>query len=458
MEFTFNFGFQLFVSNLQGSKVKEGAMTYREPTIREEKCGQMLNEAVKIIATRERRKLESLDEEFGFLCGVAGKTFERYRHGGSHPEERSIEIFVPQLVGRASVDEKWIEAFLSVAGYPAAKKAALINRFFGDNREQDQPASIDFSPFEQTTQINELQVKQALYLAAQVGFCYKNTASLNILNSTHNKVVPIILWLYRDGQYHLVIQLANDTSYYFYVKGLWPQRVDVSLLAAKAALQIENYAQEISALAYLVQTLSRQGELSRAKPHLTRLLELEAIHPIPADIQVEMQSAVALYAMQHNDFDTAIASLNTAIKYAYQEQVPIPKSIIAHRIMGEAMYRKGNLTMAQKLFQDVLETAIQIGHARAAALAILNLAAIHIDTGELKEAEPLLQTGTEQARSNFDLWCTAEAYKLWGRLHLHQGSPDKSIRPLSQAREGFRQLGMLREYAEAETLIEQCMS
>lgn len=285
-------------------------------------------------------------------------------------------------------------------------------------------------------------------LAMKVGFCWNDLSQLDRLDPEHANLYEAIAWAFQNKYYPEAINLIEGVRYYYNVRGIWDERLNINRMRAEAARALGDHANEALGLAFDVEILSKQGRLDEAQPLRARLSELADEPGFSGDVHFEIGHAQALHARAANDLPRAEA--------IWREMLPITatlaaqKSIVNRRWLAIARYEQGDVPGALALFHDSLADARKHNDMRSVLGNTLKIASIALEQGDLAGAAAALdecRAGAEQLRDRRRL---SELNRLLARLYHTQGNSAAASAALNQAIDLFRRMGMRRDLAAAE--------
>jgi tetratricopeptide (TPR) repeat protein len=290
-------------------------------------------------------------------------------------------------------------------------------------------------------------------LAARVGFCWDNLDRLALLDPEHETLHTVLGWAFAQGRYRETIDLIEGVRYYYNVRGLWDERLNINQLRAKAAREIGDTANEVVALAHHVEVRSKQGNLAEAAEYLEKLLVAAQAAALPDDYVFETQHARALYSWALGDMAEAQRIWQQLL--GLSSRLGGQKHVINRRWLATCLYQQGQRDTARQLYQESLEDARRINDARSVSGNALKLAAIDLERGDLDAAAAALAECRAIAERYHDRRRLAELQRLTGQLHIARGETDVGGHALTVAADLFERMGMQRELLEVRKEIER---
>ena len=85
--------------------------------MRNREFGRLLSQAIKCIAAREDRTVESVEQAIGDILGFSLHTVQRWRRGYI-PEPEVVNHLVEIAVRRGNMPPTWVRSFLAQARHP----------------------------------------------------------------------------------------------------------------------------------------------------------------------------------------------------------------------------------------------------------------------------------------------------------------------------------------------------
>ncbi|GAB4108803.1 MAG: hypothetical protein OHK0022_60880 [Roseiflexaceae bacterium] len=286
-----------------------------------------------------------------------------------------------------------------------------------------------------------------LRLADQVGYCPNAVDRLHLLDAEHETCLRVMVWLSRHQRHAEVVQLGSGIMYFFYVRGLWDKWFEANLLQLEAARRLQDVDEELRALAYQVQTLSRQGSLDEAAMFRKELDTcIQGYTPYDETFFL-IHHCMGAYYLAIDDFDAAQRSWETIL--AQGNQISHYRRVATQQWLGVCHFYAGRLKEAQSLFESALEEAMSHNYGRYILFNRLRLVAIKLEHGQIDQASDELVQCYDLARRLQDRWHLAYTQRTFSRLHLLRGDLPAARACHREAIDLFERLGMRRELAEA---------
>ncbi|HEX2909842.1 MAG TPA: NB-ARC domain-containing protein [Chloroflexia bacterium] len=293
----------------------------------------------------------------------------------------------------------------------------------------------------------ERWVDYYVQLAMKVGYPWEDLNKLKALDTEFENVFSVLDWTFKKQHYSATIKIANNISYYHYIRGIWARKLEIEKMRAEAARKDGNTKSEIGALSSIVGTLSRQGRTTEARVYLERLNELENNVEVKSSTFFNLQKAIAYYYAGIGEIEVALMRLQRCLPFA--EHFNKQTHIVIRNRMGNLLYQLGDLEAARQLFLASLEDATKTNYKRGILYSNLKLLYINLDEGKtsgiLETLEMLIKEGEySQSRDYLPL-----IYYAYYRLSLIEGNIEKAISTLKYSIDLFEKLGMRNDLKKA---------
>jgi tetratricopeptide (TPR) repeat protein len=292
----------------------------------------------------------------------------------------------------------------------------------------------------------ERWVKWCIDLVEPVGYCWQDLGKLHLLDNDEETILSALKWSFECKRYKEALQIARGFEYYYFVRGIWRDKLEVDLIRAEAARSYGSIEEEVIARSSFVRVLSLDRKTEEAAAQLPRLNELIE-HEVSGDALYVYWNALATYYQATNQEDKEEQFLQKAMEFSGEST--IPRQINACASLADYRYRKGALSEAKRLFHTALRTAVDHNYERIIAVCGLRLAEINLAQQNLEVAEEGLATSLERANTYNDLRCIAEVQLAWAQLYTLHDDYLSAHNALQEAVDRFERLGM--RYALAET-------
>src|SRR5262249_7414664 len=140
-------------------------------------------------------------------------------------------------------------------------------------------------------------------LTSRVGKCTDDLNKLALLDPEQENVYAAIEWLSQQQRHQDTIHLAQEVSYYYFVRGEWIKGLRIDTMHAVAARSLNMTEEELLSLSYVIQLLIRQDRITDAEEYLIRLNELSNIDNYPENIRYEFLNTMSHYLIVKGDID-----------------------------------------------------------------------------------------------------------------------------------------------------------
>jgi len=319
---------------------------------------------------------------------------------------------------------------------------SLVRAFAGARlREQ--------SAYEQAAR--ERWVQWYVQLTAQVGYCWQDLDRLKLLDPEYETIPTILDWASRSQLMAEALHIAQNCSYYYYVRGLWNTRPHIHNVAAEAARRLNQPFIEAEEIAIHAEWCVRKGHFTDMELYLPKLREIVTITDAPVDTYYRAQHALALYLFCQGRIEQAQAIWRETLERA-------PDLLPHHRIslqnwLALCLVRKGFLVEARQAHLDALHEAMQHQHMRLIISIQVDLAAIDLAQGHLESAEHVLADVFAKVQQYQDRRKLPDIQRLYACLHTLRGDLPAAHAALAEAIDRFERLGMRRELAEGRAAL-----
>jgi hypothetical protein len=258
-------------------------------------------------------------------------------------------------------------------------------------------------------------------------------------------VEAAIQWCYQNDCYPETNKLIDGAGYYYYARGMWDKKLELHPLAAEIARRHQAHADELMALALLVQVLSRQCKLAEAERYLPRLGELAATRTIPDEVLAEYFAALSFYWMAQDNI--------TAVEALWQQNLRLAASANGHMVrdwLADCLLARHDWQGAQTLLQESLLDATEQKIERGIIAIQIKLIAIYLEQGDLAAASAALAEISQLACENLDRGFMALIQSAYGRYYALQDNRASARSAYTQAIDLFERLGLRRELETAQ--------
>jgi len=290
-------------------------------------------------------------------------------------------------------------------------------------------------------------------LVKKVSFCWNNLRLLESLDVEQDTIYEAAIWAFQSGQYDKSLDIAKNSNFYYYTRGFWNRSPHPHIIAANSARHLEQYTDEVEALAYHVQLLSKQGNITAAQQFIPRIQEILSLVDLCADDRFLVQHAFALYEMACKKLDVAQSIWRASLEYAHSMSVHMHISNL--QWLATCLYHQNFLEEAEELFLQSLERAYTNNHERAIISIKSKLASIYLDKEEIQKAVTLLEDSHHRAQQFQEKWYIAEIQRLYARLYITQKDHRQARTHLMEAEDLFERLGMKNHVCEVRHTMNQ---
>jgi tetratricopeptide (TPR) repeat protein len=295
-----------------------------------------------------------------------------------------------------------------------------------------------------------------MQLASMVGWAWDDLQKLNLLDAEQESILYVINWTAQHQRDQDTLQLAKGIDHYYFVRGLWSNKLEVDRLRITAAARLGNPLEQCEAIALYTQLLCLQRKTSAVEPYLRQLEQFRAELSLPVDLLIKVQHSQVFYWIALKQFHAAQQILEQLLPYGAQASVNL--KIANLHWLAFCYYQMKLIGEAERLFQEALSEARSKKHHRAILFHQRHLAEIDLDQGHLESAEKRLQECSETARFYQDRRHIAWAYRSYARLHLLRGNFPAATHALAEAIDLFERIGLPDDLAEAHAALVQLKS
>ena len=284
-------------------------------------------------------------------------------------------------------------------------------------------------------------------LTSSVGHSWDNLDKLNILENDEEVILSSVEWAFVNKHHQDVVSISDHITYYYYVRGLWNQRLRVESLRADAAHIIGDITQEIIALSNFVMISSRQGKMNETDAIIERLLTLKDLDALPTSAYFRYYHALAFHQYSNGNVSSALSiwqGLNTP-----NSQLSIHDQAIVLRWIGECLLSQDQILEASNILQNTLDLTITNNLRRSFLFVKIRLAKIDLLQNRIEESYQKLQECFFISHQYKDRWYTAQIQYLLFCIFLEKADLPAARAALSEAIDLFERLGMRRELADA---------
>lgn len=290
-------------------------------------------------------------------------------------------------------------------------------------------------------------VRWYIALAEKVGYCWEDLSKLEALDPEQETIYAVIEWTLAHEYYDEALAISKGVSFYYYARGFWDKQPPANLVRAQAARALGSVLEEIEALGYHIQVLSKQGNITEAGRLLPRLHELTQQTDLSGDIYFCANHAEGLYWLARGRLDLAQAAWRKSMER--QSDASDSTYVATRQWLATCLYQQGEFAEARELFQTTLEYARERGYTQGVIDIQTKLAAIYLDQQDGERSELALAESNALAHRYRDRACIARIKRLYARLHAARGELAEAEMMLNEAIDIFERLGMRHELDEA---------
>jgi transcriptional regulator with XRE-family HTH domain len=309
-------------------------------------------------------------------------------------------------------------------------------------------ARLDDAP-EMTQVLRRRWLDWYIGLAESVGYCWNDATRLEKLDAEGENIQHVLEWALGQGFYADTLRLTKGVGYYYYVRGLWERKPPINLITVEAARKLGAKVQEIEGLAYHLQVLSKQGNLTEAAIVRDELAGLVQNVRLPGEPAFVYGHALALYDLARGEYDAAWEGWHGLIELA--GQVSAHHFIIVRQWLGICSYLLHNAAQAALWFGGALSESVNYDYKQGIVANLIGLSDIDLDNGDLTIAAERLSQARQYATRYKYRDHQAQIERLTARLATLQGNPHEAAEALHAALDLFERLGMRRELNETHT-------
>jgi tetratricopeptide (TPR) repeat protein/transcriptional regulator with XRE-family HTH domain len=277
----------------------------------------------------------------------------------------------------------------------------------------------------------------------------KSPEKLQILESYSTTILSFLKWAYNQQQWEQYLQLYIATKELLNIISLHSARIVYPKWAADAAkhrgkheFQIRSLLQVVRLYIYIEET-EKAGQIFRQAEDVYNAVKLD--HHAQNIVERRFGIAKVLLLM-------------------YTEQVPLAHSLILKLLPGAqdvehslelsyylalSLHKLGRNNEASSILNHILANNEPSFDQMLICRTYTTLIEIHLVTGEIIEAKPLVERSIATAVQLRDRYQIARARKNQGRLLIFQGDFAEARVCLAEALDLFERIGVRRELAEA---------
>jgi tetratricopeptide (TPR) repeat protein len=318
---------------------------------------------------------------------------------------------------------------------------------------------VEQADFEQVAR--ERWITWYVELISKVGHCWNDLGRLSLLDAEQLNAMFIIENLFQAQRFLDILCISNGNhdftsdgyrveygiSYYYYVRGLWNEKIKVDTIFADSAKKLANAEAEIVYRTNLISIYCRQESIAAAEQELYRLTILMNHGEVSGYSHACFYRARADYFFAQKDYDAAFTEWEKSVPFVAVTSIPLYISSLSWS--GVCLYRIGRLSEALEIFQSTLREAQKYAFT-SAILSLLDwIAKIHIAEKRFAEAEKILVETCYTARQESVWLCVAFLSQGLAQIYIYKGDSTSACKNLLEAIDLFERLGKRRELAEA---------
>ncbi|MEU9668465.1 BTAD domain-containing putative transcriptional regulator [Streptomyces bobili] len=254
--------------------------------------------------------------------------------------------------------------------------------------------------------IHDRWIRHFLRLAGSMGFCPQDITRLRALDGpgVRPNIEYAMTWCMENGRPADALEMARETRYYYYVRGLWGTDPDVHLLRARAAAEIGDRAEEFDALVYYLNVTAKQENTTQVDRHLPRVEEIlrdPDVH-ISSRSMAEYRHVVALHLLAAGKY--AAATDQWRANLADPEGLGPANYNANLRWLAVCLSRTGpeHRAKAWQMFVEAREHAIEHGYERAAILISHQLMELQYSSDPSRDCALALIRDLEELRERVE--------------------------------------------------------
>ncbi|MGW0877794.1 BTAD domain-containing putative transcriptional regulator [Streptomyces sp. NPDC002740] len=308
--------------------------------------------------------------------------------------------------------------------------------------------------------IHDRWIRHFLRLAGSVGFCPQDITRLRALDGPRirRNIEYAMTWCMENGRPADTLEMARETRYYYYVRGMWGTDPDVHLLRARAAAEIGDRAEEFDALVYYLNVTAKQENTTQVDRHLPRVEEIlsDPDVRISARSMAEYRHVVALHLLAAGKYAEAKAQWHVNLEDP--ESLGHANYNANLRWLAVCLSRTGpeHRAEAWQMFVSAREHAIEHGYERAAILISLQMMELQYSSDPSRDCALALIRDLEELQERVE--DTADqrymADRLWllARCLRRCGETEAAVMQAGIAMDLYSRLGLVEWAARARDL------
>ncbi|RDG39416.1 AfsR/SARP family transcriptional regulator [Streptomyces corynorhini] len=308
--------------------------------------------------------------------------------------------------------------------------------------------------------VHDRWIRHFLRLARSVGFCPQDITRLRALDGprVRRNIEYAMTWCMENGRPADALEMARETRYYYYVRGMWGADPDVHLLRARAAAEIGDRAEEFDALVYYLNVTAKQENTTQVDRHLPRVERIlrDPDVSVSARSMAEYRHVVALHLLAEGRYAEATAQWH--VNLADPESLGPANYNANLRWLAVCLSRTGPERRAEawQLFAEAREHAVAHGYERAAILISLQVMELRYASDPGRESARSLIRDLEELRERVertaDQRYMADRCWLLARCLHRYGETEAALTQAGTAMDLYSRLGLVEWAARARDL------
>lgn len=309
--------------------------------------------------------------------------------------------------------------------------------------------------------IHDRWIQHFLRLAGSVGFCPQDITRLRALDGpgVRRNIEYAMTWCMENSRPADALEMARETRYYYYVRGMWGTLPDVHLLRARAAAEIGDQAEEFDALVYYLNVTAKQENTVQVDRHLPRVEEIlrdSHVH-ISSRSMAEYRHVVALNLLAAGRYAEATAQWH--VNLADPECLGSANYNANLRWLAVCLSRTGpeHRAEAWQMFVEARDHALKHRYERAGILIGLQLMELQYLSDPRRDCALSLISDLEELRERVedtaDQRYMADHVWLLARCLHRCGETEAALMQAGTAADLYSRLGLVEWAARARELM-----
>lgn len=308
--------------------------------------------------------------------------------------------------------------------------------------------------------IHDRWIRYFLRLAGSVGFCPQDITRLRALDGpgVRRNIEYAMTWCMENGRPADALEMARETRYYYYVRGMWGTDPDVHLLRARAAAETGDRAEEFDALVYYLNVTAKQENTAEVDRHLPRVEEIlsDPDVRISPRSMAEYRHVLALHLLAAGKYAEARAQWH--LNLMDPECLGPPNYNANLRWLAVCLSRTGpeHYSEAWQMFVEAREHALAYGYERAGILISLQLMELQYSSDPSRDCALSLISDLEELRERVedtaDRRYMADRVWLLARCLHRCGETEAALMQAGIATDLYSRLGLVEWAGRARDL------